>query len=351
MPYWIMFAFLVTQCVAINAQLLTERSTPRLPMWALCAPTLIFLGVFAGLRSPQSDADYGNYIDWFAALGSSVSAHVLISKDPVFQALGVALRLRTDHLVLLMLAIALLSLLMKIRILRSDEYRGLLGFGLLFLISRFFLLHEFTQVRAALGISLATLALVYSVEGKRYLGALTFALAVGSHLSTIVLLPLFVLFGQIGLAWRVLAVGGGVLSLLGMALQAEIQATVLARALPYLGGGYAVADNTLLSVYFIVKLAAVTLLLRRWGRLGRGMRLATAAMAYGIIVTALFLQNDVLSLRLSELTAIFDCICLAYLFARWFARHAVLATTAAVALSATFYFSALKIVHDYGFII
>lgn len=346
-PYWVIFVLAVIGSVAVNSQQAASSATGRLELYSLLGLIVLMLAGFAGMRSPLSDADYNNYLSWFDSLLPLEHWTELLSKDPAFQLLGLGLRTHSGGLLVFMLIVAFMSLLIKLRILLSTEYRALLGFGLLFLVGRFFLLHEFTQVRAALGISLATLALVYLVEGRQLRSMVFFALGALVHLSTLALLPLALLFQPVRLQIKVLEVSLGA-ALLGLfAVQIVEEGGIVARVAPYLTGLYEVTESSLISVYFLVKTAVVGLLLVRWHELSRGMRLAATASAYGILLTVAFVKIDVLSLRLSELVAIFDCICMAYVFSRWSARQPLLANACAAALATVFYFSSLKIVNDY----
>jgi hypothetical protein len=348
-PYWIVFAFCIVQGVALNSQFRPEREI-RLPTMALWLPLVLVLAVFAGIRAPSSSADYQNYISWIGDL-SDGSGGGLANRDPVFGFLGEALQSRTGGLVLFMFVIAVLSLLLKVQILEKREYKGLIGFGLILMIGRFFLLHEFTQVRAALGISLGTLALVLAQEGRWLRSGALFAVAALTHISVLGLLPLLAVVVNLrpGARWLKVAVtvlAAGVVAVIVAEL--NVISDIMERLTPYLSGQYHVATNTLLSTYFITKLVFLGIMTFQWRDLNSGLRLALLASLYGSVLTVVFLRNDVLSLRLSELVSIFDCICFAHVFRAWATRERVLATLTAMIIAGIFYYSATKIVHPYA---
>ncbi|MFZ5553091.1 MAG: EpsG family protein [Bacteroidota bacterium] len=308
---------------------------------------VLLLSLFSGLRSPTSDQDYLNYLIWLNPESSMEEGYTLSSKDPLFQFMGILLRSDEGNLILLMVAISIISLSIKIRVFRSPYYYGLLGLGLLFVISRFFLVHEFTQVRAALAISIATLGLIYSLERKWMLALFIFSLGVFVHLSTIVLAPLL-LYAYPARGYRKSLIGGLIAVLLAVfVLSGQYPAEGVDRIFPYFSGQYDTRENSLLSSYFLVKVATVVFLLLQWRHLNHGIRLAVICSSYGIILTVIFLNNDVLSLRFSELTAIFDGICLAYIFIYYSGRYRLIAMGCATFLSAIFYYSASNIVNDY----
>lgn len=348
-PYWIVFVLCVFVCISIAI----AESRPRITnintqsLYIAGVLLIVILSLFSGLRSPTSDPDYFNYINWLNPQAPIQDWTELLSKDPLFQIIGLLFRSNDEDLVFLMLAISLISLSIKIRILKSPEYRGLLGLGLLFLISRFFLVHEFTEVRVALAISLTTLALIYSLEQKWILPLIVFALGVLTHASTIVLAPLLLYSHPASLRRKILFSGLAVAILASLILYAQYSSDIIARVSPYFSGEYDVRENSLLSFYFVIKIATVAFLLFQWRDLNRGMRLAVITCLYGIILTIIFLKNDVLSLRLSELTAIFDSICLAYIFIFCSGKYRLIALQYAILLSAVFYGSASNIVNDY----
>lgn len=351
-PYWIVFALCVLVCIPIAI----AESRPRITnintqsLYIVGVLLITILSLFSGLRSPTSDPDYFNYIDWLNLNTPIQDWTALPSKDPLFQMIGILLRSNDENLAFLMLVISLISLSIKIRILKSPEYRGLLGLGLLFLISRFFLVHEFTQIRAGLAISLATLALIYSLERRWLLALIILALGVLTHASTIALAPLLLYSHPANFRRKVVFCGMAVALIALLVLYAQYSADIVARISPYFSGEYDVKENSLLSFYFLIKIATVAFLLIQWHELNRGMRLAVISCLYGIILTIIFLENDVLSLRLSELTAIFDSICLAYVFIFYSGKYRLIAMQYAVLLSAIFYGSASRIVNDYHMI-
>lgn len=352
-PYWIVFVLCVLVCIPIAI----AESRPRITnintqsLYIVGVLLITILSLFSGLRSPASDPDYFNYIDWLNPQTPIQDWTELLSKkDPLFQIIGILFRSNDEDLVFLMLAISLISLSIKIRILKSPEYRGLLGLGLLFLISRFFLVHEFTQIRAGLAISLATLAFIYSLERRWILALIILALGVLTHASTIVLAPLLLYSHPANLRRKILFGGLAVALITFLVLYTQYSADIIARISPYFSGEYDVKENSLLSFYFLIKIATVAFLLFQWHDLNRGMRLAVISCLYGIILTIIFLDNDVLSLRLSELTAIFDSICLAYIFIFYSGKYRLIAMQYAILLSAIFYGSASRIVNDYHII-
>jgi hypothetical protein len=86
-------------------------------------------------------------------------------------------------------------------------------------------------------------------------------------------------------------------------------------------------------------------LLLQWKSLTTAMRHALLISAYGIFLTWLFVQNDVLSLRLGELTAVFDCLCFAYFFRHGLTLEPVYGYVAGLGIAVLFYFSSTNIVN------
>jgi hypothetical protein len=117
------------------------------------------------------------------------------------------------------------------------------------------------------------------------------------------------------------------------------------RLAPYLTGEYPVTTNTVFSFYFMFKVMLLAGLLLQWKSLPTAIRHALVISVYGLFLTWLFLQNDVLSLRLGELTAVFDCLCFAYFFGYGLTLKPVYGYVAGMGIAVLFYFSSIHIVN------
>ena len=270
-PYWIIFIITVVVCGALATGPSLAVRPIRGGRTFVVVATVTMLTLFAGFRNEESDGDYVNYRNWFD-YSFDQDWQSLLGRDPIFQLLGLLLRSSSGELTWLMLVVCALALALKARALASPAYRSFLGLSLIFLVGRFYLVHEFTQVRAALGVALASLGIVLMFEGRAARGLVFFIAGVASHISTIALVPiaLVVLQGK----WRLGCAVATALGALGLvALPGALDTGDLAtRLLPYLTGEYPVERNTLLSFFFIAKSFAATAILLAGRRVPREKR-------------------------------------------------------------------------------
>jgi len=321
--YWLLFCFVVLLSGMIAVQefdMLGQAEVLRIVL-------VVMLSLFAAFFSKSGSVDYNNYVDMLNVAPPASAWEAMTLKDPFFLLMGFSLRSHDGHLSLLVFLMAFLSLGIKLnifsRVFGGAGYADILSLAVIFLVGRFYLLHEFTQLRASLGIALISLSIVYTMENRTALVLVTAALAALTHLSSLALLPALVLVAAV----------------------AFFEVERFSRLAPYLTGEYPVTNNTVFSFYSVFKAVILTGLLLQWKALATVLRQAVLISAYGIFLTWLFLQNDVLSLRLGELTEIFDCLCFAYFFMHGLKLAPVDGYVAGLGIAVLFYFSSLHIVN------
>lgn len=308
---------------------------------------LAVLSLFAGLFSESGSIDYNNYVEMLNVRPPATAWEAITLKDPFFLLMGFFFRGHDGNLSLLVFLVAFLSLGIKFKIFSTVfggiEFADIFSLAVIFMVGRFFLLHEFTQLRASLGIALISLSIVYAMEKRPGLVLATAALAALTHLSTLALLPALLLVYRVDLKIKIYVAAFVAVAALMVIVLFDVER--FSRLTPYLTGEYPVTINTLFSFYFMFKVIILTGLLLQWKSLTTALRHALLISAYGIFLTWLFLQNDVLSLRLGELTAVFDCLCFAYFFRHGLKLEPVYGYVAGLGIAALFYFSSIKIVN------
>ena len=270
----------------------------------------------------------------------------LTLKNPLFLLLGFSLRRLDGNLSWLvsMMAFLLLGIKFNIfsRVFSGAGYADIFSLAVIFLVGRFFLLHEFTQLRSSLGIALISLSIVYAMVNKPALVLATAALAVLIHLSMLGLLPALLLVYRVDL--KIKAYVAAMVLVAATAVVALFDVERFSRLALYLAGEYPVTNNTIFSFYFVFKVVILTELLLQWMSLTTALRHAVPFSACGIFLTWLFLTNDVRSLRVGELTAVFDCLCFAYFFRHCLKLKPVYGYVAGLGVAVLFYFSSIRIV-------
>ena len=308
--YWVLFFFVVIWMGLIAIQENDEFGRIEFLRFSTRWLFVTVLSLFVGMFSDMGSLDYENYVDLLKDTPLVDEWRSDFLKDPFFRALGRVFANSDGSLAVLTFVTTFLSLGIKMSVLSGKHYKNVFALAMIFLIGRFFLLHEFTQLRASLGIAFITLSVVGAMEKRWLLVIVSLTVAAFTHLSTVALLPVVLLMchfiAKVKLIFLLFTLL--VFSVMGAIFKDEI----FSRLAPYLTGDYLVTENTVISFYFIFKTLVLITLLFQWKSLSVGIRCASAVSVYGLLLTLAFLQNDVLSLRFGELTAVFDCICFAY---------------------------------------
>ncbi|MDB5843963.1 MAG: EpsG family protein [Polaromonas sp.] len=345
--YWLLFVFVVLWSGLIAVQELDVLGRAQALRCGTRFVLVLVLSLFAGLFSESGSVDYNNYVDMLDVDPPATAWEAVTLKDPFFLLMGLFLKGEDGNISLLVFLLAFVSLGIKFKIFSSvfggSEYADIYGLAVIFLVGRFFLLHEFTQLRASLGIALVSLSIVYAMQNRPVAVVATAALAALTHLSILALLPAVLLVYRVDLKVKLYVTAFAVVAALAVVTLFDVER--FSRLTPYLTGEYPVTNNTLFSVYFLFKVTLLAGLLLQWKSLPTAIRHAVVISAYGIFLTWLFLQNDVLSLRLGELTAVFDCLCFAYFFRRGLTLAPVYGYIAGVGIAVLFYFSSIHIVN------
>lgn len=345
--YWLLFGFVVFWSALIAVQELDVLGRAEVLRFGSRLVLVAVLSLFAGWFSESGSVDYSNYVDMLKVAPPATAWEAITLKDPFFLLMGFSFRGHDGNLSLLVFLVAFLSLGIKLKVFSSvfdgSSNAEIFSLAVIFLVARFFLLHEFTQLRASLGIALISLSVVYAMQNRPALVLATAALAALTHLSTLALLPAVLLIYRIDLKIKLYI--AALVAAAALAVVALFDVERFSRLAPYLTGEYPVTTNTVLSFYFMFKLAVLAGLLLQWKALTTALRHAWMISAYGIFLTSLFLQNDVLSLRLGELTAVFDCLCFAYFFRHGLKLEPVYGYVAGLGMATLFYFSSLHIVN------
>jgi len=157
----------------------------------LVAGCLLF-SIFAAFRGIDVGADLMVYQDWYTDRNEEsgflerpgyFEALYFLLND-IFSALGVHFRVFVGFL-------AFLAVFIKVSVLMSFSRNAwAVGAGVLIYALTFFLLHEFTQIRAGLAVAFIFLALMALVREKRMLFVLGVAMAAGFHSSAVMALLL-----------------------------------------------------------------------------------------------------------------------------------------------------------------
>lgn len=314
--------------------------------------SLPILLLFAGLRGPNVDADYGLYSDWFASMVNGTLGENPFFKDPSFAALGFGLHSVGLGIAAVVAIYSMMCLALQFCFLRNVIAPRWLPLGLFLVLCRFYIAHEMTQIRAAVAIPLMSLAVVHFKENRKVTGTLLLLLAASFHFSALLGLPVCLALA-LGAKFesRRWLVGLGTIAIIGYVVFSRVALllALFARTRDYVTGSYEVKAVSLLSIYLLSRIAVVAFAgLVLWSRLNPSERLLVICSSLGLTLEVALASNDALSLRSGELFGMFDVasalMILSYLRGKTALMYAVLL----LCLGAVFFRSATKIVRPYA---
>ena len=312
---------------------------------------IVGLAVMAGIRSPDIAPDYQNYITWLESVRNNNSFFDEI-KDPLFVSVFLAVKELGFSDVFFLCLIAFLSLIFKY-VFSRNVFDGKYCLGILFLIlSRFYIPHDFIQIRVGLAIGLASVGLISFYNGRRALGGALYLAGIGTHMSVIILSPVYMmLFLNIRYLSRAtltcILLASIALSLLFPSFIEYL--SNINRLAPYINGDYVTAAVPLFSLYFISRCLIVLLLLFfLFDQLQGIERFILFMSLLGVSVQLMLSWNDALSLRFSEIFGFFD-IAMFFIMLRFLdSKSKIIYGCGLLLMSAIYYYSSLKLVQDYA---
>lgn len=344
-------AFVVMAIMALTDFFSKSRSLSV--VLAVCfAIMCLFFALLAGLRAPTVDPDYLNYLGWLERLSNEPGLVISEPKDPGFQMLYVALHAFGFNVEVFFALIALLSVGFKAYYARQvfDGRFAMLVFFMVF--ARFYIVHDFIQIRVGVAIAIASCALILAFDQRRWAALALYLVAISFHAAVLAMLPAFLLFFasrvNVPRYWQVLVLLGAA-SLLGLVPFAVQHLSMFSRIAPYLSGEYKTTTISLFSIYFLVRLIFVLfLLVAVYHLLGSFERFLVFMSTLGLGFQIAFSWNDALGLRLAEVFGFYDMamLCLVLKFLDF--RSRLLFVLVLLCLASVFYVSSLKLVGAYA---
>lgn len=308
------------------------------------------LAVFAGLRSPDVAPDYLNYVSWLRNISENNSFFEEI-KDPLFVGTYLVLNNLGFSDALFFFLIAIFSLSFKYlfsKIVFDNKYSLMILF---LILSRFYIPHDFIQVRVGLAIGIASCGLMFFFKGQRSLGSILYIISLGFHLSVSVFVPIFAMLllnAQVKSRWFLSA-----LIIISVLLSSVLPKALnifssIERLAPYLDGGYETKVTPLFTFYFMSRfLLVVVLIAVYFERLNATEKFVTRMSIFGLCIQIMLSWNDALSLRFAELFGFFDMamFCIMYRFFEY--KSKVIYSLFLIMMGFIYFYSSLKLVNDY----
>lgn len=226
----------------------------------ITGPILLVSAIaFAGFRGASDD--YRQYVNMFHALaGSSLPLipRLYIGKDPLFGALmlgGDWLGFRTQGLFLIAAAAALC-----LKAVAFQDVFGSYVTPLFVTICSTYFLHEYTQIRVAIALGFAFLALVALMRERKVIWAICSMLAIGFHISALAILLAEIpfVFGIYKPLWLAVYALVGLMIVAVTADFLTLLSDIASRAASYKWEGHVSSHGLLVAVFRIIVTTGLT---------------------------------------------------------------------------------------------
>ena len=309
--------------------------TPRI---FLCLVTAVFLSVFAAMRGADVAADFTVYEDWYtdrSGLGGFLERpgyfeSLYFFVNDCFAATGVPFRFFLGF-------VAFVAVFIKTHVMISFTKDGGAAIVCMLIYAfTFYLLHEFTQIRAGLAVAFIFLAIQALIREKQQVFVLWVVVAAGFHSSAVMalllLLPYHAAYAR-WLDWALLGITGMfyTFAVFGVGLGVliiDLLSALDPRVALYINlaeSGHSDASNPFaIPAMLLLTLALCLMGIHKGGQPTLGLQsqevkavvLIRRSMLVGLSCLALFSSIPELSLRLFEINIAFVPILAAIVFSQ-----------------------------------
>lgn len=350
---WYWLPFIATLLFAILNNLLppTTRSNRQLKLFIVLV-LIATLTVFVGGRTEYTNLDYSTYLEWFERINSAFTIELQKGKDIGFIFLYKITSFFFNQDTYFFTFIALLSLVCKYYFAKKISDEKFYGWIFLLFISRLFIVQEFTQIRAGLAIGLASCGILLFLDNKKKLAYCLLIIASFIHLSALIIPLCYLAIILLNLSQRKYLLF--ILPILGIILGSfsynVIMSLNISRLNVYLSGNYSTHSISLLSSYYLFRFSLfyALLFLYKSQTLDKKSNIIIGILGISLFIHAFFAWNDAISLRATEVLALFNLSAVA-IFARKFTNQSqVFIKIIIILVSIIFYSSSLKLVLPYS---
>ncbi|MFA3114755.1 EpsG family protein [Acinetobacter pittii] len=289
-------------------------------IFILYFPYLVFLILFGWFNLGDLDKDYYVYYNWFEYIRWN-DVSFFHDKDPLFQYISINLLSFFSDINYVFLFFVTISIFLKYLIGIKFVEKELLWLYLIFVYSRFYILHDLTQIRASLAISLCMLGSYFFFRNKNSYW-LFFVSAFFIHQSTIVFILLMILLRFISLyRYKFINIFALFLGLMLYLFSSFFSGILIAfmgdesRLSNYTEGGYEYNSQiSILSFYVLLKFLIIILNYIFWDKFSDQEKKYNFFVIVGFLFQMFFSSNGVLGWRFSEIFSFFDIFCLLMIF-------------------------------------
>ena len=315
-------------------------------------PLIITLALIVGSRQSGVDHDYDNYITWISEVSGSLSEVISQGKDIGFILIYSFTSLFDNSYVLFFTIIAFLSIFFKVKF-SNQVFEGRFYIIIFLMIfSRFFIIHDFTQIRGGLAISLTSYGVLKLINNDKSKGIVYSILGVTIHLS-VLLIPIVFIAYKLVCNRKFLKTFLIILPLVGIFLGEAFKSLLpfidSARINVYLSGQYLTEQVSLLSFYYLIRFFIFySIMIFFYSRIKGSFRIYIFYASASLFLHAAFSWNDAISLRLVEVLGFFDMAMLILPLLYINRNSRIIYYIFLAAVSFIFFSSSTKIVHTYS---
>lgn len=268
----------------------------------------LFLAGVAAIRAPGVDRDYFNYLSWFNLINFNFNDALAEKKDLGFVFLYKLISFITVEPWLFFFVISILALFFKTKFaitMFDDRFVGVL---FLLIIARFYLLHEFTQIRAGVAIALSSYAVAINLKKEIKKSYIYFLLAILMHLSAILIPIVLISYKLIPVVRkRYFLIALPLFGFLSAGISMIILKNIDMQRLLVYADSNQIEGVSLLSFYYLVRFIIFYLIvINFYSYLKDKHKVTLYFSAVSLFSNAAFSWSSVISLRIVELLGMFD---------------------------------------------
>ncbi|WGQ12737.1 EpsG family protein [Sphingobacterium faecium] len=327
-------AFIYIICAGIIANFLEEDPTKKkLIYWGSC----IVLVLLAGFREIGWDPDSVAYLYYYN------SPSIFLLAEPTFGLISNFVRYTVNNFQFVLIIYAIIGISLKYYAI--EKLTNLKYLSLIVYFSNFFLLHDFTQIRAGVAAALFLIAIIPLVEKRLINFLLIISIACFFHYSALILFPLWLLSNEyMKSRWKItLYLMIPIAILLHYTKISNIITALPIDTIKYKVQAYQeaqeVASNSLnvFNMLYVFKYILFYVLLIFYDKIYLKYKYITILLKiYGISLAfyLIFWQNTILAMRVSELLGIVEILLIPLLF--YVIKVKSFASFVVVAISATY---------------
>lgn len=290
---------LVTSGIAIC--FIDDRSFRRIAQAVYFLVVIAGLATFAGMRSPNVDRDFLDYVGWFDLIQSGAAPLFAWIRDPAFAGIAYLVSVAGASFSVVVFIYALVGIIATWLLALSISLERWVTLLFYLFFCQFYVVWDMTEMRAAVAIPLMGTSLYLACQGRRRLATAVLALALLFHFSAIAGLPLLILiFAGVRFrsrGWLIALAAGGAAAAIAMKSLINLLSG-LYRISEYLNGGAEERDLRVISWYALAHLLAILVALYFWKRLSFHQRMAVVACGLGLVLFLVFGWNTGLATRL-----------------------------------------------------